>query len=398
MFGFLRQRARDSFARDIMQAIARSGGPADYVYNREEFTLRRPGAVTHLANTYELWRRASGEQRSRIFQNFVAAQSAVEAPIPDFAEVEDKLVTVIRERALFANSENLNLAGPGEAERKNEAAYEACSAWFARAVVIDFPTHVAIISGEHLRRWNMTFDEVAAHGLQRLRDCTLPKFRSEGGYFVGTWDDDFDSSRVFLRSLFDDLPLKGEPVACIPNRLKLMVTGSEEPAAILAMMAKAEEIVRTVPKPQNASPLLITADGVQDFVARPGSPLQAEIERVARTTKEIYYAEQKDLLEARFAKEGKDIFVASVQAMTKDGGAPQLFAVWARGVTTLLPEADLVALVDSDKPGDQQVLGLVKWTRVQEVAGDFLLDAKLFPARFYVSKFPSEDELRKLFG
>ena len=39
------------------------------------------------------------------------------------------------------------------------------------------------------------------------------------------------------------------------------------------------------------------------------------------------------------------------------------------------------------------MLGLAKWEDVMRIAGDLLLDTQMFPDRFYVSKFPSEDQL-----
>jgi hypothetical protein len=39
------------------------------------------------------------------------------------------------------------------------------------------------------------------------------------------------------------------------------------------------------------------------------------------------------------------------------------------------------------------MLGLAKWEDVIRIAGDLFLDTQMFPARFYVSKFPSEEQL-----
>ena len=39
------------------------------------------------------------------------------------------------------------------------------------------------------------------------------------------------------------------------------------------------------------------------------------------------------------------------------------------------------------------MLGLAKWDNVMWIAGGLSPDAKIFPARFYVSKFPTEEQL-----
>lgn len=45
------------------------------------------------------------------------------------------------------------------------------SAWFSCALVIDFPTHVAIVTGSHLKDWGVTFDEAIALGLALRSFC-----------------------------------------------------------------------------------------------------------------------------------------------------------------------------------------------------------------------------------
>jgi hypothetical protein len=37
--------------------------------------------------------------------------------------------------------------------------------------------------------------------------------------------------------------------------------------------------------------------------------------------------------------------------------------------------------------------GLAKWDNVMWIAGGLSLDTQMFPARFYVSKFPTEEQL-----
>ena len=44
-------------------------------------------------------------------------------------------------------------------------------------------------------------------------------------------------------------------------------------------------------------------------------------------------------------------------------------------------------------PESQRSLGLAKWNDVTRIAGDLFLDTQMFPARFYVSKFPTEEQL-----
>jgi len=59
----------------------------------------------------------------------------------------------------------------------------------------------------------------------------------------------------------------------------------------------------------------------------------------------------------------------------------------------LLPKTDLIAFFDPAKPESQRMLGLGRWEDVMRIAGDLFLDTQMFPARFYVSKFPTDEQL-----
>lgn len=161
-------------------------------------------------------------------------------------------------------------------------AQQPITKWFSKAVAIDYPTHSAIANEAHLQDWGITFEEAFATGIERLRESTLPKFRQQNGVWVSTWDDDYDSSRVLLPGIFDDLPLHGEPVVVIPNRLTLMVCGSEEPDALRVMFALAEAVVREKPKPQNTSPLAVRDGQILDFAVPPDSPVLNDVERAQK--------------------------------------------------------------------------------------------------------------------
>jgi hypothetical protein len=120
------------------------------------------------------------------------------------------------------------------------------------------------------------------------------------------------------------------------------------------------------------------------------------VQRCRRLAALSAYQGQKGLLEESFAKNGKDYFVASYSLFQRPDGAHFSQSVWSKGVATLLPVTDEVHLFDPDLPEGKQILGSVPWARVMAVAGDLMLDTAMFPQRFYVSKFPSPDQLKAL--
>ena len=57
-----------------------------------------------------------------------------------------------------------------------------------------------------------------------------------------------------------------------------------------------------------------------------------------------------------------------------------------------------ILLLDIGLPEGKQCLARVPWPRVLDVVPDLLLDAGMFPQRFYVSKFPSAEQLARMGG
>ena len=150
----------------------------------------------------------------------VFANQANEKTI-NFAEARDKLVAVVRERALFEHAKTIWSTEQGTPVT-HAFAHEPLTAWFAKCVAVDFPGHLSIVMGSQLETWGRTFDEVYSLGLTRLRECSPPLFRQEDGVFISTWKDDYDSSRILVPELFHDLHLNGDPVVALPNRLSLL--------------------------------------------------------------------------------------------------------------------------------------------------------------------------------
>jgi hypothetical protein len=399
MFSFLRRLSRDRFANRMMKAIATAGGPSDFVYDRDAYFLRRPETIANLGNAYQAYQQAKGPQRQQVFDNFVTAFAQQKiADTSSYSAVESKLVAVARERAFLAA-----LEGPGwgldqATDPKVWPAQQGITKWFSKAIVIDYPTHVAVVNETHLKDWNVTFDEAFAIGLEKLRADTMPQFRQENGYHVGTWNDDYDSCRVLLPFIFDDLPLNGDPVVTLPNRLTLMVAGSNDPDAIRAMLLKAEEVVRSQPKPQNPSPLVSRDGKIEDFNVDESSPIFHDVQRARRLAGLCTYEDQKVNLDRAYEKIGKDIFVGSFNLMQTTAGAYETYSVWSKDVPTLLPETDVVMFFDGSKPKAEQIVGRANWQRVREVLGNLMLDTKMFPPRYYVSKFPADAQLNDLKG
>ena len=107
------------------------------------------------------------------------------------------------------------------------------------------------------------------------------------------------------------------------------------------------------------------------------------------------YHEQKQLLDALHEQRGEDVFVAAYSAMQhKDTGEVATYSVWAKGVLTMLPITDQIALM-RDEDADPL---LVDWDRVVEVAGDLMEPLDMYPERYRVAGFPDAEQLGLIGG
>jgi hypothetical protein len=103
--------------------------------------------------------------------------------------------------------------------------------------------------------------------------------------------------------------------------------------------------------------------------------------------------EQTEKLIKLYQQKGKDFLVGSYTLNQRETGGYESHSVWSKTIPTLLPKTDLIAFFDPTKPESQRKLGLAKWDDVKRIAGGLMLDTQMFPARFYVSKFPTDEQL-----
>jgi hypothetical protein len=132
---------------------------------------------------------------------------------------------------------------------------------------------------------------------------------------------------------------------------------------------------------------------VADFCVSENSPIFNDVERAKKISALIYYQQQTQTLMKLYEQNGREIFVAKYTLNQLTTGGYGSYCVWVKTVPTLLPKTDLIAFSDPAKPVSQGTLGLAKWDDVMRIAGDLFLDTQMFPPRFYVSKFPTDEQL-----
>lgn len=229
--------------------------------------------------------------------------------------------------------------------------------------------------------------ELATANLQKRSDGSFTTLGP--GVFVSGWNDGHASSRLLLPERIAALPVKGDPVAMVPVRAMLLVTGADDKHGLLTMAAAAAETLATSGEPLSAQPLTLSRGQWVDFAPDPVE--FASLHDLMRGQSLREYAEQKELLDQLYAQEDDDIFVANYAPM-QDRRTGRAFGMtfWADGIASLLPRADVIAF----KTAAEVIL--VPWAAAVPIVGHRMAETEDYPIRFRVSSFPSTDELEQL--
>jgi hypothetical protein len=174
----------------------------------------------------------------------------------------------------------------------------------------------------------------------------------------------------------------------IPSRENLIVAGSDDADGLAAMLTMAGESLKE-PHPISGIALRLDGDEWTPWLPDVSHPSYRGFRQLYLGTLEQDYAHQKDLLEKLHAEKGEDVFVPTFSVIKAPNGRLFSYAVWAGGVShALLPKTDVLLLgrVDGEP-------AMVEWEKVVEVAGDLLEPLDMYPFRYRVREFPSEDQL-----
>lgn len=386
------------FAELIRRRAQEAGLAGDLEYLPEAFALTTPGSNSvrmNLGNLYAeycaapLWRRKT--LVTRYAQLFAHVSPAEELITPEDARAH--LLPRIRERVVL---ENMAMQAQIEDGKRPEFVSRVVGEHLTLEVVYDRPDSIVSVSKSQLDDWGLPFDEALALAGSNLLTAGTANFRAlRPGLYVSDWHDNYDASRMHLPEVLAALPIQGRPVAMVPNRDVLLVTGAEDAGGLAAMAHKAEETLK-LPRPMCGLAFRLDAGWVP-FLPPSDHPAYPLLHRLSVQTIAGYYDGQKRLLDALHQKDGVDLMVDALMVLqNKAHGDWETIAVWSQGVDTLLPRAERVAFVTTDSKGDPQPLGLADWDRVIAVMGNQMEAQELYPERWRVREFPSPEQLSEI--
>jgi hypothetical protein len=391
--------SRDQFAKLVMAEIARHDSSAKLQYDAAQFLIDQNGeGFINLSNLYQEYCHVPRGERAAMLQRFVrGCVGATGFDLPaEFDDVHPDLLPVVRSRFYL---EAVELQSRARGGKDFQPPQQLIGDHLALSLVFDMPQAMRSIIQDDLDRWGVSFYEAveaARRNLEQMGNVAFASLQGHGagGIYFSANGDNYDASRLLMLDLIRKFDVRGDHVAMVPNRDSLIITGSDDEAG-LAVMIKAAEDSFDKPRPISTIALRLAGDEWETWQPDRGSPHFAKFHELKVRTVGMEYNDQKELLDKIHESTGEDVFVASFSAVQqKDSGRVTSYGVWAEGVPTLLPETDdLVLMRGNPQTDDIHVAASGSWQRVREIAGDLLQPLGIYPERYRVTEFPTEQQL-----
>jgi hypothetical protein len=388
--------SRPDFAEMMIQAL-RKAGIETASQSESDFSLKLAGGATiFLGNVYANFLRTPRKARQRVISEFVTAAGSIpDLPsIPaDFAAVKPSLMPVIRDAAYFSLIQLMHRKN-GKADTGLENLIKPLAGGLEVGLAYDTERNITALNRDHFEKWGVSLDEAFKAARENLWEKTDPnRFAGQDGVYHGEWADSYDSSRLLLTELIYRLSVDGDPVAFVPNRDQLWVTGTNNSAGLAALLKGGLESHFKQGHPLSPD-LYVLVDGSWKVHVPEDKTLRELWMKIKRQRDAIDYAQQQKLLNEIHEIEDIDIFVASYKIYERKDGFAYSACVWTDGIDSSLPRSENIAFMADVENPDYFV---VPWEAAAPVVGDLLeLEPDLMPVRYRARQFPSEEQLAKL--
>jgi hypothetical protein len=202
--------------------------------------------------------------------------------------------------------------------------------------------------------------ELAMENLRR--STTAPLVEVKPGLFESPLRDEYDATRLLLGEQAFDVKVKGDPVAFVPNRTTLLITGSDDDANLIECFARVRMASKNQARPVTLTPLILTVDGWMPWLPPAGRDARAPLAALAREALELELNASAELVQARFPSHA----LASL-ALRDTGSLPEVLVSFDASKPTIFPQADHVARAGA-APERWEVFAQAHAARLQPVA------------------------------
>ena len=299
---------REEFAQLMLRAMA-DAGDAAWRFDQGDYALRhaKDARVFFLANAFAEYCSAPRDQRAPMVKRLTQIQ-LVDSPDMALETVRWSVLPRVRERLYFEMVRLTTLMMVKAAAQHHVPLADAVSVAFC----VDFPDRILELNAETLRGWSISTQELSQLALHNLRQRSENTFVPVApGVFASRWRDNHDASRILLTHEIERLGVKGHPVATIPNRDHLIITGSQDVAGLQTLITATGKILEE-PRPMLAVPFILQDGAWAAFRPPADHPLHATIEQAWLDTRLMEYAEQKSLMDKLHDMRGQGVAMPAV--------------------------------------------------------------------------------------
>jgi hypothetical protein len=396
LFDFLRRPlTREKFAALFMDQLRRAGiqEPATYDQQGDRVLVGsgKDQQIINLANFFKEYQALSRAQKKQYLADRARLFVKRDDDLPsDFATARGHIRPKVWARVALEQIRLQAQIDGGDANTFEIPEYEIGTHLVA-SLVYDLPEMMKSINKEQLDEWGVTYYEALEIARENLEQEPCAYARIGEGCYAFATGDNYDACRLLLPAQMENLQVKGDRIAMVPNRDSLFVTGSDDPIG-LQIIAELAAKARQDPRPLVPIPVRWDGEDWIDWSPDHNHPASARFRDLARHYFLEVYSDQKQMLDRLYEQQGTDIFVASYTVIQKQDNSLYSYAVWGNGVKTLLPQAEWVMLVR----GENDLAAVAPWDRVQQLVGSLMEPTEHYPPRFLVQDFPSDAELEEL--
>ena len=391
---FSRKPSQGEFAEIVIKAFAESG-VSGVEYRDADFALKVPGrdATIFLHNSYSNYCMVPRSGRKEIVSKLVASFGSTPEIPADFASARAGLMPVIRDAAYYSLTELLTRKD-ASADPGLEWQCKPFASGLLAGLAYDGEHSITSVNRKTLEGWGVGMDQAFAAAKDNLWEKTDPnRFVGQGGLYWAEWGDSYDSSRMLLTELIYRLSVDGDPVAFVPNRDVLLITGKNNVAGLRVMLKTGSESHFKQGHPVSPN-LYVLVDGAWNLYMPDEPELRAMCVVNKRHRDALDYQQQKQLLDKFHERSGDDCFVASYKIYEHPDGTVYSACVWSNEVDSSLPRAEKIAFVVDVENKD---MFTVPWDAALPIVGDLLEEEPgLTPVRYRAREFPSAEQIGRL--
>jgi hypothetical protein len=326
-----------------------------------------------------------------VVAKLVASLGAIPEIASDFLSAVQHLMPVVRDSAYYSLSQLL---------ATKDATRDPALEWLAKplaggliaGLAYDAEHSITTLNRKTLDGWGVGFDQAFAAAKDNLWERTDPsRFAGNNGVYWGEWGDSYDSSRMLFPELIYRLAVDGDPVAFVPNRDALFVTGKNNLAGLRVILKTGTESHFNQGHPVSPD-LFVLDNGIWSIWIPDDLDLRELWMATKRRRDALDYAHQKELLDK--VPDCQEIFLANFTVFSREDGSVYSVSVWPKSVDASLPRAEMIAFVLDEESKDSF---MVLWEAAVPIIGNLLEEEPdLKPVRYRARQFPNEDQIARL--